>query len=392
MLEQQAAAILPATVLKGHGGMGKSTLARHYVETFMGHYFGIYWLNAQDRTQVIAGLCALARQLSDNVPFEDSENLAQHAVALLQRTGGPWLLVYDNAETLQELSGLLPQRPNIHVMLTSREGGWPDWFAEHPTDKLSVPDAVALLLQESARSGDRAGAEALTQVLGCLPLALVQAGRWLRDTRGDFADYADRHAELLSTKPVSIADYPDSIYGAVKLSLDKLSDDAALLMKVFAWLSPDHLRPDLVTALAEKDPEDERFEFVPPSLWELSRQPDRVQQAFTALNQASLISVGDQGYNMHRLTQQAQRALLPVAPVGFANVAVPFEGTQDKAPGDAVPGNDPGPLTDETTGPGSSPEQIFNAAKAGQQLPQQLLQRGIQVLRANLALGQPAPA
>ncbi|MEM7056884.1 MAG: TIR domain-containing protein [Pseudomonadota bacterium] len=313
LLDQQAAAILPATVVKGQGGMGKSTLAKYYVRTYRQHYRGIWWLKAQSRTEVIQGLCDLARMLIDTTPIEDSENLAQQGVSELQRTDGPWLIVFDNAETLGGLRDLLPDRHDIHLLLTSREGGWPDRFEVHPTDKLPPDMAADLLEQESGRADDRAGALMLGKVLDGLPLALVQAGRWLRDVPGtSFAGYAEQHETLLHQMPSTIEDYPDSVFGAVKLSLDKLSEDAAMLMKVFAYLAPDDLWLGLVTALAAKNRGDEMYVPVPAALLTLAGEGPAVERAFSDLGRRSLMEPGEHAgsWRMHRLAQAVQRGLL----------------------------------------------------------------------------------
>lgn len=320
LTETTAAAITPGssggTVVKGRGGMGKTTLARHYIQTHRGDYFGIWWLRAQDRSTVVEDLARLARRASVADTGADAEANAEHALSYLQQQADPWLLVYDNAEAIGPLRDLLPEQDNIHILLTSREGNWPARFIEQPADALPECEAIALLRQESGRAGDVEGATALVHALDRLPLAIVAAGAWLRDVSESFAGYQDRLAERIAEKPPGVTDYPDSVFGAIKLSLDRLSPDAALLMKVFCWLSPDDLWPGLVTGLTERedDPDPnwrEALEPVPEALWTLARDASAVDRAFANLRNRSLLEYeGEDSWRLHRLTQAVQQGVL----------------------------------------------------------------------------------
>ena len=306
LTESHAAAITPGTlggvVIKGRGGMGKTTLARHYIQTHRSDYFGIWWLRAQDRTTVIEDLAKLARRVKVAEAEVDAEANAEHALAYLQEQANPWLLVYDNAETFNPLRELMPEQDNIHILLTSREGKWPARFIEQPADALAEDEAIALLRQESGREGDEKGAKALVHALDRLPLAIVAAGAWLKDVSEDsenFTDYKARLAERIAERPESVGDYPDSVFAAIKLSLDKLSADTALLMKVFCWLSPDDLWPGLVTALVDEASRSESdfseiLAPIPEELWTLARDASAVDRAFAELCNRSLVDQEDE--------------------------------------------------------------------------------------------------
>ncbi|MBL9059594.1 MAG: hypothetical protein JNK88_06180, partial [Mangrovicoccus sp.] len=43
-------------VATGQGGIGKTTLARHYVETHGKHYRGVLWVRAEEPTMLVADL------------------------------------------------------------------------------------------------------------------------------------------------------------------------------------------------------------------------------------------------------------------------------------------------------------------------------------------------
>lgn len=313
LTETAAAAITPGSsggaVVRGRGGMGKTTLARFYIQRHRMDYLGIWWLRAQDRSTVVDDLAKLARWVKVADPAADAEANADAALAYLQQQTDPWLLVYDNAEAIGPLRDLLPEQDNIHILLTSREGNWPARFTEQPADALTEDDAIALLYQESGRAGDEDGATALVHALDRLPLAIVAAGAWLRDVSESFAEYQDRLAERIAEKPPGVTDYPDSVFGAIKLSLDRLSPDAALLMKVFCWLAPDDLWPGLLTGLAQRVLSDP---IVPEGMLGLARSSTALDRAFADLRDRSLLDrEGEDSWRLHRLTQAVQQELSP---------------------------------------------------------------------------------
>ena len=350
LTQSSAVAVTPGTsggaVVKGRGGLGKTTLAKYYIARYRASYHGIWWLRAQSKQTMIEDLADLAATLGvgdgDSAPDQRAKQVLVH----LQTQADPWLLVYDNAESMEDLRDYLPEGGRIHLLLTSREGDWPDRFTIQAADALEPDEAVALLRQESKRENDADGAQALVKALDFLPLAIVAAGAWLRDAPNEsFAGYQEKLAERIKQKPDRVSDYRDPVFGAVKLSLDKLSDDAKLLMKVFCWLSPDDLWPGLVTALQKVDPSNDINKPVPDALWDLTRDASRGDLAFADLRDRSLLD-HDKGdcWTTHRLTQEVQRSLL----AGSANGSAPGGVSGPRGATDRDPRSNPGPSPEKT--------------------------------------------
>lgn len=98
-------AIVPGVAVKGTGGMGKTTLARYYVQRYRHLYRGIWWLRAQTSDTLIEDLGKLIGPLDISVLGQTTpEALAQAVVMELGRQSDPWLLIYDNAERAQDLA------------------------------------------------------------------------------------------------------------------------------------------------------------------------------------------------------------------------------------------------------------------------------------------------
>lgn len=308
--------------VSGSGGMGKSTLARHYAQEYASHYYGIWWLRAHSRDTLIADFVKLAGHLDmDTKTHPTDEALALAVVMALSNEVDPWLLIYDNAEKHGDLREWLPAGASL--LVTSRMKLWPG-FRVFDVKPLETVDATDLLMSEAGRAVDRNGAESLAVALEGLPLALVLAGAWLRDTPGTgFCEYEARIEALIETHPdeVGLDDYPDSVFGAIQLSLDKLSGNAALLLRVLTYLSPDDLWPDLVTGLVVKLDETssewaEILRPIPDALKALAKDRAAVERSFAELVRYSLMERGaeannplETGHRVHRLTASVQRSL-----------------------------------------------------------------------------------
>ena len=303
------AVINSGAVLRGQGGLGKSTLARSYAEVHGGAYDGVIWVEAQTRQGIIEGLVALCAQC--DLPVPDTPQL-QHAQAVLGKIAQScqsWLFIYDNVETYADLKGLLP--PNgAHLIVTTRQGaGWAG-FDVMPLDKLGfeTEDAptVCLLMNEAERADEAAEARALAEDLGGLPLALVVAGSLIRSTGESFTAYRDRLSEILAHSPDN-EDYPTSVLGAVQLSYEQLPDDAKLVADLCAWWAAEGLEPRLLTEAPEGWDWEDRREEMSEAIQTLAGDSGRVRAAFAALSSRSLMENTGGSWSMHRMAAAALR-------------------------------------------------------------------------------------
>ncbi len=310
---QTAAAIIPGAIVKGAGGMGKTTLARYYVQQYASHYAGIWWIEADRPDAIVTSLCNLAGRLDATVDtLAGREALAQKALAHIREQPDPWLLIFDNAHSPRALRGWLPEAPHIHILVTTREGGWPeDKFKLLRTGELDfsteTSPAVALLMQEAHRTTDPAGARALAEALGGLPLALVNAGAYLSDAPDiTFATYAEDVERAIAQAPPEGGDYPDSVFAAVALSLERLTPEAAQIAHILAFWAPEGLEPGIFKAVSAKDPEHEHRKPISDDLWPILRAEGTVTQAFAELARRSILERRGEGeaahFAMHRLT------------------------------------------------------------------------------------------
>jgi hypothetical protein len=301
------------TIVQGHGGIGKSTLARYYVDKHGDEYGGILWARAAEQGKLAEDLAALAPAL--DLPPNTLKPLqcAQAVLAHIGADSRKWLLIYDNVTDLDTIKGLLPN--SAHLIVTTREAtGWDGFATLRATtlgyDTIDAP-AVTLLMQTADRDTDHAGARDLAEALGGLPLALIMAGALVRAEGYEFADYQTRIADVINHAPKNIA-YPDSVIGAVQLSYDGLPKDAKPIADILAWFAAEGLDAALLTDAPGGAFWEAATVDIPESVQALIADPSAVAKAMQALVDASLLirkGRADGPHDMHRMTAAALRAL-----------------------------------------------------------------------------------
>ncbi|KAK1776796.1 acyl transferase/acyl hydrolase/lysophospholipase, partial [Copromyces sp. CBS 386.78] len=185
-------------LLWGMGGVGKSQVALKFYEEHVDKFKYRFWVDATNLTTLKEGYIRIGRELwpgteptaSNDAPVNETaanEALILRVTKWMEEYNQDWLLILDNIAADREWSEWLPRGGHARVIYTSREKNAKrelrsDAIAEVNT--LSEANAVTLLLR-AADKGDhndrmlRTGALPIVRELGCLPLALDQAGHYL---------------------------------------------------------------------------------------------------------------------------------------------------------------------------------------------------------------------
>jgi hypothetical protein len=118
LVEPRTTAVLPEA-LYGMGGVGKSQTVVEYIYRHADEYDLIWWISAEQSAHVVSGFVALAQQIG--LPAESAETAVNRVVDALRRKVPPyrrWLLVFDNAESPDEVAPFFPA--SGHIVVTSR--------------------------------------------------------------------------------------------------------------------------------------------------------------------------------------------------------------------------------------------------------------------------------
>ncbi|WP_199509769.1 tetratricopeptide repeat protein [Nucisporomicrobium flavum] len=252
--------LMAVQVVHGLGGIGKSTLAARWADRQAGTYYPIWWITADSVAALDAGLVALAAALQPALAgVLASEVLRERAVQWLASHDG-WLLILDNVNDPDHITDLVGRLPRGRIVITSRRAnGWPDQVSAMCLTVLDEDEAVDLLTATLARAQISAAREDLVAVctqLGCLPLAVQQAGAYLSQTGITARDYLD----LLARYPAVMYGEGDegragwqTIARLWRVTLDRLTDDPLVgqALRVLAFFAPEVIPRRLLLPLGE---------------------------------------------------------------------------------------------------------------------------------------------
>jgi hypothetical protein len=296
-------AVTQARAVHGLGGVGKTQLVLEYAHRHASDYDLVWWIGAERVTTAAAALAALARQLGVEETADQGEMVDQLFDRLRHRDR--WLLIYDNADEPDQLAQLLPPGGSGHVLVTSRYRAWGRVAEPLPLDVLRRDESVALLRRRTGSRAD-AGATALAELLGDLPLALEEAAAYIEESQVGLTEYLglarERMVELFGLgQPV---DDEQRVAATWSVSLDRVRAQvpaAEALLNLCGFLAPG----DIPRELPRHDPER-----LPPPLSQAARDPLVYNQAVRVLGRYSLAVVTPSSLGVHPLVQAVVRTRL----------------------------------------------------------------------------------
>lgn len=111
-------------LVNGLGGIGKTTLAQAYVSLYFESYHHIVWVtqNSLHLADDFVNTNGLIKNLGIDPTGLDARQLFEEIILKLKAIDKkPNLLIIDNGEqSLKEYRGMLPEQPNWHLLVTSR--------------------------------------------------------------------------------------------------------------------------------------------------------------------------------------------------------------------------------------------------------------------------------
>jgi len=303
--------------INGHGGIGKTQTAVEYTYRYKSDYSAILWVNAGSREALMSDYAVLAHVL--DLPEKDakSQNLIAAAVRRWLENHSGWLLVFDNADEPRLLGNYIPISHKGHILLTSRAQLFdnPGISKTVELPKMPPDEAKEFLQKRTGRSNliqeENEAILKIAEELDYLPLALEQAGAYIKELNAGFSNYLSsyrtRGMEMFK-KNLPVTDkYPESVATTWLLNfeeIEKTSKASADLLTASAFLNPDNIPIELIIKGAP-----ELGEIIKPAIEGKEYSPLVLDELLLPLIRYSLISrdVGTCTYSIHRLVQAVIR-------------------------------------------------------------------------------------
>ena len=279
----------------GLGGIGKTQIVLEYTYRYMDDYAFVLWVRADSKDSIISDYVSIAKFLDLPVKDNSNQNLVVSAVKKWLSTNDNWLLVLDNINDPYLIESFLPGNTNGHILLTSRARFF-DYIEIArlvEMEEMSSEEAKDFLLKRTGRTDvDEQEIKALEELIhemGCLPLALEQAGVYIYTNNSSFKEYLASYykygLKLLEKSFIDKKKYPESISSTWLMNLSEVkknSEISADILYASAFLYPHQipleifykgaheLGPLISAAFNEADSDPLIFDEILKPLWQYS--------------------------------------------------------------------------------------------------------------------------
>ncbi len=263
-------------VLQGMGGQGKSQVALEYCHRKKNSpYSAIFWVDATNENTTIGSFQSISERIkspTDHLP--DSDARVAFVLRALTSRFTSWLLVFDNYDdptAFPNIRDFFPENDLGAILVTGRHAdagalviGRDIGFIQLPG--LDKEAALALLIEQSEiKDPSSQDAETIVERLGYHPLALTQAGAYIRKRkitlRRFLNDYKCRRELILKNTP-QLSQYRKKLGDAEKeTSLNVFTTWELSFQQLQSHSTEESLEIRTLTLFAFFDPKDisERF-------------------------------------------------------------------------------------------------------------------------------------
>ena len=251
--------------MSGMGGIGKTQTALEFAYRYADEYDAVLWVRAETRATMNADVASLAKTL--HLPDREKLNQFQaiEAVKGWLQNHDRWLLIFDNTDNAAIVFTVLPRRYRGAVLLTTRFQDADPHIRSIEMEKMSQLEGITFLLRRTAdkdedekseanlSAPERAALATLWETMGGLPLALDQAGAYIKVARCSFQEYVDLYRkhrkDLLVERGAHIPEHPEAVATTWDLSFQHIEREnpaAAEVLRLCAFLAPDAIPEKLI--------------------------------------------------------------------------------------------------------------------------------------------------
>ena len=331
----QSVGELQMAALCGLGGCGKTTLGAQFAWKHKGKYEGgVFWISMEDDKKLEKSMNDLALRLG--ILADTFDLTLSKVLTWISRQKKRWLLVLDDVDQLhlseqmhKVLSGRWKRQAGGHILLTTRRE--PKVVCESMDLEETCCVEIFTFSDEEAKSflatrcegtvGEFKGElDELVRELGCLPLALEQAGAHIKAVQCSFGtylvEYKKQRLKLLNRHPRAkpsweyesnsrLAVHTTWLLNFEYVRKSSHGEVASRFMEAAAFLEPNEIQDGLINLPLLSNEK--------PSQQECYHSVVTKNEVVEILTKFSLFQrKGPNSFGLHRLVQEVIRSMMTV--------------------------------------------------------------------------------
>jgi predicted ATPase len=243
---------LKVMAIHGLGGVGKSQVALHYANMSMKLFEVIVWIPSETHVKMSQAIANFASKLglprNDTDAEEEDMQIVTKVKDWLNSSGRSFLLIFDNVEDIDVVLAVWPSSTRGSILITTRSSS----IASKRTSnilhlKSFIPEAGETALSTLAGLPAEAKAEVaalstICQLLGGLPLAIVQISQFIRERGYNYEEFLklyEKSATKIHARGETPQEYSHTLSTVWAMSLEKLTPEAEHLLSLLAFFDPD---------------------------------------------------------------------------------------------------------------------------------------------------------
>ncbi len=267
---EKVTVISQITSISGLGGIGKTELARQYVQEYSKDcYDNVIWINAESEIALVESFTRLAKDKL-KIDTKDANGKEKDIRSIVEEvynffSNSKSLFIFDDAEKSNYLNKFLPIHDSLpggngpYILITSRNREWERGIEVINLNELKSEEAIEFVKKGLSIEDESQNEKikALVEKLQHFPLAIQQAISYIEDQRVtrkfDIDDYLKEYEkkakDLLNYEGFRGIDnnYAKTTFTTWKITTDKIASNekygklALRILDVMSYLAPDNI-------------------------------------------------------------------------------------------------------------------------------------------------------
>ena len=266
-------------LLWGTGGVGKTQICLKFIEEMSGRLSHVFWVDASSIESITMSLRGISRiSAAQGFCVNDSVGSVLQWMSGIQEE---WLIVFDNADRLPVyvMEKFIPPGDRGNILITSQNQSMERVISFENIIEINEMDeanAITLLLKASCLDASAEHIEVAKNIvteLGCMPLAVDQAGAYIKAGGCSIHEYLQQfslHCQTLMSDATfrGASNYDQRVYGTWDLSFEEIRRRARgqssarypalaaiLILQICAFYHHSNISKDIFQSAAEESRE-----------------------------------------------------------------------------------------------------------------------------------------